>query len=149
MLNQTNKTYNLQCGLIIMHASFHFQRNFKLASFSARFQQSHAIKFTSVCACILLSYRSLLDEGPWQQWGYWSQCSVSCGRGNSFRTRDCSQGLCHGHTRELRDCKQLQCGMFVHLLLCAHPGVRVVVHRVVDGVCGCKKYPSPTILPLS
>ena len=51
----------------------------------------------------------------WQDWGQWSQCSVSCGKGSKLRARACSGALfggddqCSGESSEAGECKISEC----------------------------------------
>ena len=51
----------------------------------------------------------------WQEWGDWSQCSVSCGKGAEIRARACSQPdvagsqICSGDLTETRECNLDEC----------------------------------------
>ncbi|XP_059950720.1 ADAMTS-like protein 5 isoform X7 [Mesoplodon densirostris] len=51
--------------------------------------------------------------GEWTQWGSWSRCSSSCGRGLSVRSRQCirfpREELCWGDTHEYRLCQLPEC----------------------------------------
>ena len=42
----------------------------------------------------------------WQEWGGWSECSSSCGRGLKIRARACngSQRSCQGESAETKEC---------------------------------------------
>ena len=56
----------------------------------------------------------LLLRVVWQQWGNWSQCSATCGRGSRTRTRLCLNGSvgdagCMGSTSETIDCDGGDC----------------------------------------
>ncbi|TSK16074.1 SCO-spondin [Bagarius yarrelli] len=55
-------------------------------------------------------------DGGWTPWSVWSDCSVTCGRGNQIRTRACinppprNNGThCPGAERELQDCHASPC----------------------------------------
>ena len=58
----------------------------------------------------------LIVHGMWALWSSWSECSVSCGIGNQFRTRTCDNPepanggrSCHGEEREARTCAPIEC----------------------------------------
>jgi hypothetical protein len=55
-------------------------------------------------------------DGKWSNWGKWSSCSVSCGSGNRYRERSCSNPLpsdlgkqCEGNNRQTDSCTQERC----------------------------------------
>lgn len=55
-------------------------------------------------------------DGNWGSWSYFGKCSVSCGRGEMMRTRDCnspppSNGgrMCVGQGQETRRCEDRKC----------------------------------------
>ena len=47
----------------------------------------------------------------WSDWGVWSECSVSCGKGNAFRRRVCPRygGGCGGPFLAKRKCERNPC----------------------------------------
>ena len=49
----------------------------------------------------------------WAEWGSWSVCPVTCGRGAQFRNRECNlhhkKQLCIGNTFENKSCKRVPC----------------------------------------
>ena len=47
----------------------------------------------------------------WQEWGEWSVCSTSCGKGSKIRARTCSGdiGTCLGERTETKDCQEAKC----------------------------------------
>ncbi|XP_070587395.1 A disintegrin and metalloproteinase with thrombospondin motifs 17-like [Erythrolamprus reginae] len=49
-------------------------------------------------------------QGTWTDWGSWSACSSTCGRGVSFRIRRCirlpGEDPCPAEPREYRVCEQ-------------------------------------------
>ena len=71
--------------------------------------------------CLLLfpslfdTYYTAVVDAEWQDWGQWSQCSVSCGQGSQLRARACSGALfggndqCSGDSTDARDCKISEC----------------------------------------
>ena len=60
-----------------------------------------------------LSLRELVD-GKWLEWSSWSECSLSCGGGNSTRMRQCIGPFnggkpCVGNVTENRLCNNQSC----------------------------------------
>ncbi|KAJ8374864.1 hypothetical protein SKAU_G00054440 [Synaphobranchus kaupii] len=49
------------------------------------------------------------DSGPWFDWSPWSVCSVSCGGGEQFRTRECHFPPCPGMKRQSKTCNTQVC----------------------------------------
>ncbi|XP_055603585.1 semaphorin-5A [Uranotaenia lowii] len=49
------------------------------------------------------------DEDGWTEWGSWSACSVSCGGGQQFRTRNCERAECDGVHKMARACNSQPC----------------------------------------
>ena len=47
----------------------------------------------------------------WQEWGEWSVCSTSCGKGSKIRARTCSGdiGTCLAESTEMKDCQEAKC----------------------------------------
>ena len=51
----------------------------------------------------------------WQEWGPWSECSTSCGKGFNFRARACGEpafggnDTCDGNSTESRECLTSHC----------------------------------------
>ena len=51
----------------------------------------------------------------WQEWGSWSECSTSCGKGFNFRARACGEpafggnDTCDGNSTESRECLTSHC----------------------------------------
>ena len=58
---------------------------------------------------MLINYIAAVAS-KWQEWGQWSECSVSCGQGSKLRARTCSGALfggnqnCPGHSTESGVC---------------------------------------------
>lgn len=50
-------------------------------------------------------------EGAWTEWSVWSGCSRTCGYGQMFRYRECSDGdgQCDGPTVEVIQCFRMHC----------------------------------------
>ena len=54
-------------------------------------------------------------DSVWQDWGPWSECSTSCGKGFNFRARACGEpafegnDTCDGNPTESRECLTAQC----------------------------------------
>ena len=65
----------------------------------------------------------------WQEWGQWSECSVSCGQGSKLRVRTCSGALfggdenCPGHSTEAGVCDitKWTCGRSPNILAIPRP----------------------------
>uniref|UniRef100_A0A1B6CU47 EGF-like domain-containing protein n=3 Tax=Clastoptera arizonana TaxID=38151 RepID=A0A1B6CU47_9HEMI len=58
--------------------------------------------------------RNCPENGKWSQWGEWSECSVTCGRGNRQRSRICYRNKfggrpCVGDNIEIEECKMYAC----------------------------------------
>ena len=57
--------------------------------------------------------------GKWEQWGEFTECTVSCGGGNKTRTRHCPSSPggyveCQGKDTETKDCNTRICiGLFI------------------------------------
>ncbi|KAG5268284.1 hypothetical protein AALO_G00210820 [Alosa alosa] len=49
------------------------------------------------------------DSGPWYDWSSWSQCTVSCGGGEQYRTRSCRTPPCPGPKRQSKTCNTQVC----------------------------------------
>uniref|UniRef100_A0A3P8Z7L8 SCO-spondin n=1 Tax=Esox lucius TaxID=8010 RepID=A0A3P8Z7L8_ESOLU len=49
------------------------------------------------------------DTGRWLPWSSWTMCSVSCGGGEQYRTRDCSSPPCSGMKRQSKTCNTQVC----------------------------------------
>lgn len=45
----------------------------------------------------------------YMEWGQWSECSVTCGKGVETRTRVCTTSACFGPSTETRDCERSPC----------------------------------------
>lgn len=57
-----------------------------------------------------------LVDGQWTSWAAWSECSVTCGGGESARTRSCSDpspqyngSKCAGQDKENKACNTNNC----------------------------------------
>ena len=52
-------------------------------------------------------------DGNYGEWSAWDTCSVTCGDGNSTRTRVCGgtegSGMCEGHSEETMPCTLAPC----------------------------------------
>ena len=63
----------------------------------------------------LIYIRPSGNEGEWQAWGGWSQCTSSCGEGLRMRARGCSGSLggsedsCPGDSTETEECISAGC----------------------------------------
>ena len=58
--------------------------------------------FSSIC----------FAEPVWLDWGAWSQCSLSCGRGEKRRLRECSTGIlldCGVNSLDVSVCSTQDC----------------------------------------
>ena len=63
---------------------------------------------------------SLLVDGGWSHWTLLTDCSVTCGNGTRYRTRECNRPptayggrKCHGSNNDTQLCVQIPCaGMF-------------------------------------
>ena len=62
----------------------------------------------------LISFETV--DGSWSDWGLWTDCSVTCGEGQTSRSRQCSQpspaedGLdCPGEVIEVKGCQIQSC----------------------------------------
>jgi len=80
-----------------------------------------------VCKCFVCLFGGLVDwfiffviitivDGVWTDWGYWSQCDVSCGTGTRTRTRSCTNPPpshggddCQGTSQETSTCTMTHC----------------------------------------
>ena len=63
-----------------------------------------------------LLYFSPLVSGNWSAWSNWSSCSVTCGGGLQFRTRNCTNpppnypgGNCTGNSADTQSCNTSPC----------------------------------------
>ena len=57
----------------------------------------------------------ILEKCPaskWQEWGAWSVCSTTCGKGGKIRARACAgpHRSCQGKATEAKGCRQPECG---------------------------------------
>ena len=57
----------------------------------------------------------IIVDGTWESWSTWSPCSASCGKGETYRARNCVQpvnnGLpCNGSNIEQKKCTYVNCG---------------------------------------
>ena len=71
---------------------------------------SSSFSFIYICiATHILSNPGI--DGEWLEWGEWSQCSTSCGKGSEIRARACggSPGSCSGDPTETKDCLVAEC----------------------------------------
>lgn len=49
-------------------------------------------------------------DGVWSEWSDWSECSRTCGIGQVFRHRECTDGdQCDGPNIEITECFRIQC----------------------------------------
>ena len=55
-------------------------------------------------------------NGNWSEWGVWKECTVTCGGGNSTRSRTCTEPLpqhggeyCPGNDTEVDNCNDNPC----------------------------------------
>ena len=66
------------------------------------------------------SEEEVCDSGTcsgWSNWEQWSECSVSCGKGNRERRRKCGPltrdtNTCVGDTREIEECDRGLCSQW-------------------------------------
>ncbi|KAK7100724.1 hypothetical protein V1264_023622 [Littorina saxatilis] len=54
------------------------------------------------------------EDGVWEDWSKWSECTLTCGGGNQWRARDCigpfyGGAECPGPANETRDCNAHHC----------------------------------------
>lgn len=65
-----------------------------------------------------MQHSSLLQPAKWSQWGTWSTCSVTCGKGRRTRRRTCSRSSdtvrCRGRPLEVQKCGNTQCPSAVY-----------------------------------
>ena len=66
-------------------------------------------KATETKDCLLVKCQR---KSQWQEWGAWSVCSTTCGKGAKIRARACSGrfGSCPGKATETKGCLQPECG---------------------------------------
>lgn len=76
--------------------------------------------YTDVISLIII-----LVDGQWSRWSEWQSCSVSCGIGIRFRTRECNDpeplhgGLpCIGESQDTEECELDECSsMYIFTIL--------------------------------
>ena len=56
----------------------------------------------------------ILVDGMWKTWSEWGVCSVTCGGGESIRTRECIDALhggdsCLGESNQTKVCEDFPC----------------------------------------
>ena len=60
-------------------------------------------------------YFSIVIVAEWQEWGEWSKCSISCGKGLQIRERECTDpdfgvaGRCLGSSTGTKNCTMAKC----------------------------------------
>lgn len=91
----------------------HLEKRFRFSckSNSADLKVTLAKEETRVCqgdGSCQRSGDSSEDHG-WADWGSWSRCSVECGGGQQFRTRNCEKGNCEGTGKMARACNTHAC----------------------------------------
>jgi len=66
-------------------------------------------EFTETKDCLLKK----CPASKWQEWGAWSVCSTTCGKGGKIRARACAgpPRSCQGKGTEAKGCRQLECGV--------------------------------------
>ena len=76
---------------------------------SGRFKSCPGKKNTETKVCRQPECGGITSE--WQEWGEWSICSTSCGKGSKIRARTCSGdiGTCLGEHTETKDCQEAKC----------------------------------------
>ena len=76
------------------------------------------VRFTRSIALIWfrsLKYVFAVLPAQWQDWGAWSQCTVSCGQGLKMRARSCfdpesgNNQACSGSSTEVEECNEEEC----------------------------------------
>ena len=83
----------------------------------------------------------------WQEWGEWSICSTSCGKGSKIRARTCSGdiGTCLGEHTETKDCQEAKCP---GCLFCSFPFSNFTSFQVLSSQANGKNGgPGPTARP--
>ena len=51
----------------------------------------------------------------WQDWGEWSECTATCGKGLKMRARPCfnpesgGEKVCPGSSTEVEECEDAEC----------------------------------------
>ena len=99
-------------------------------------------KATVIKVCLQPECGGITSE--WQEWGEWSVCSTSCGRGSKIRARTCSGdiGTCLGERTETKDCQEAKCP---GCLFCSFPFSNFTSFQVLSSQANGKNGgPGPT-----